>query len=72
MHPHLEVNLPQIYTAFFVFAFYGVMYWISAYWKAVSKFGMQMAVETESYFYTPEHVKVIRVHTFKKTKALNV
>lgn len=33
---------------------------------------MQMAVETESYFYTPEHVKVIRVHTFKKTKALNV
>lgn len=31
-----------------------------------------MVVETESYIYTPEHVKVIRVHTFTKTNALNV
>lgn len=31
-----------------------------------------MAVETEAYFYTAEHVKVIRVHTFTKRNALNV
>lgn len=31
-----------------------------------------MVVETESYIYTPEHVKVIRVCTFTKKNALNV